>query len=195
MTAYASRITIADVAERAGVSIATVSRVVNGRYGVAKSTSTKVRAVIEELGYESSLVARSLRSVRTNVIGILVSDIEPFSAELLKGAAKALRESEFEMVVYAAGQHAGEGWERRSLSRLSGTLTDGTILVTPTVLDVATTQPVVAVDPHVGGSSLPTIDSQNFEGAVELTEHLLGLGHRRIGLLAGRPDLESARRR
>jgi LacI family transcriptional regulator len=195
MTTYASRITIADVAERAGVSIATVSRVVNGRYGVAKSTNTKVRAVIEELGYESSLVARSLRSVRTNVIGILVSDIEPFSAELLKGAAKALRESEFEMVVYAAGQHAGEGWERRSLSRLSGTLTDGTILVTPTVLDVATTQPVVAVDPHVGGSSLPTIDSQNFEGAVELTEHLLGLGHRRIGLLAGRPDLESARRR
>src|SRR5262245_42670968 len=99
------------------------------------------------------------------------------------------------MVVYAAGQHNSEGWERRYMSRLSGTLTDGTILVTPTVTDVASTQPVVAIDPHVGGSTMPTIDAQNFEGAREMTEHLLALGHRRIAFLAGRPDLESARRR
>jgi LacI family transcriptional regulator len=195
MTQDALRVTIEDVADRAGVSIATVSRVVNGRYGVAKSTNERVQAVIDELGYEASLVARSLRSQRTNVIGILVADIEPFSAELLKGAAKALHESDFEMVVYAAGKRSGEGWERRYLSRLSGTLTDGTILVTPTVVGVTSNQPVVAVDPHVGGSSLPTIDAQNFEGAVEATEHLIGLGHRRIAFLAGRPDLESARRR
>jgi LacI family transcriptional regulator len=136
-----------------------------------------------------------LRSQRTNVIGILVAEIEPFSAELLKGAAKALRGSQFELVVYAAGQHNTEGWEQRYLSRLSGTLTDGTILVTPTVVDVASNQPVVAVDPHVGGSTLATIDSQNFEGARKMTEHLLALGHRRIAFLAGRPDLESARRR
>ncbi|HWM22845.1 MAG TPA: LacI family DNA-binding transcriptional regulator, partial [Ilumatobacteraceae bacterium] len=187
--------TIGDVAERAGVSIATVSRVVNGRYGVAPSTLTRVRAVIDNLGYESSLVARSLRSQRTGVIGILVADIEPFSAELLKGAAKALHDSDFDMVVYAAGQHSSEGWERRYMSRLSGTLTDGTILVTPTVVEVASNQPVVAVDPHVGGSKLPTIDAQNYEGAIAVTEHLIGLGHRRIAFLAGRPDLESARRR
>jgi LacI family transcriptional regulator len=191
----ASRVTIGDVADRAGVSIATVSRVVNGRYGVSTATNQRVRAVIDDLGYESSLVARSLRSQRTNVIGILVADIEPFSAELLKGAAKALHGSDFEMVVYAAGQHNSEGWERRYVSRLSGTLTDGTILVTPTVIDVASTQPVVAVDPHVGGSALPTIDSQNFEGAKAMTAHLIALGHRRIAFIAGRPDLESARRR
>ena len=83
-----ARVTIGDVASRAGVSIATVSRVVNGRYGVAAPTIHRVREVIDELGYESSLVARSLRSQRTNVIGILVADIEPFSAELLKGAAR-----------------------------------------------------------------------------------------------------------
>jgi LacI family transcriptional regulator len=195
MTQDSLRVTIGDVAERAGVSIATVSRVVNGRYGVAPETLSRVRAVIDSLGYESSLVARSLRSQRTNVIGILVADIEPFSAELLKGAAKALHDSDFEMVVYAAGQHHAEGWERRYMSRLSGTLTDGTILVTPTVVEVGSNQPVVAVDPHVGGSRLPTIDAQNFEGAIAVTEHLIGLGHRRIGFLAGRPDLESARRR
>ena len=91
--------------------------------------------------------------------------------------------------------HGQEGWERRSLSRLSGTLTDGTILVTPTVVEVATAQPIVAVDPHVGGSRLPTIDAQNYEGRDQRHPHLIELGHRRIGFLAGRPDLESARRR
>ena len=121
-----TRVTIGDVADRAGVSIATVSRVVNGRYGVSSTTQSRVQAVIADLGYESSLIARSLRSQRTNVIGILVADIEPFSAELLKGAANALHGSDFELVVYAAGGHNTEGWEQRHLSRLSGTLTDGT---------------------------------------------------------------------
>jgi LacI family transcriptional regulator len=194
MTEESLRVTIGDVAQRAGVSIATVSRVVNGRYGVAASTIDRVREVIDDLGYESSLVARSLRSQQTNVIGILVSDIEPFSAELLKGAAKALRDSPYELVVYS-GHRGDPGWERRSLSRLSGTLTDGAILVTPTVVDVPSTRPVVAVDPHVGGSSLPTVDAQNYEGAVAATEHLISLGHHQIAFLGGRPDLESARRR
>jgi LacI family transcriptional regulator len=192
-----NRATIADVAAKAGVSIATVSRVVNGRYGVAPDTSTRVQAVIEDLGYESSLVARSLRSHRTNVIGIIVADIEPFSAELLKGAALAIHTTGYELVVYSGGGHVGDqvGWERRYLSRLNGTLADGTLLVTPTVVDVAHTAPVVAVDPHAGASSLPTVDSQNLEGAMTATEYLIGLGHRRIGFIAGRPDLESARLR
>lgn len=196
MTLQSARVTIEDVAARAGVSIATVSRVVNGRYGVSASTSDRVQVVIDELGYESSLVARSLRSQRTNVIGILVSGIEPFSAELLKGAARGLHDTGFELVVYSGGMSGNEGWERRYLSRLGGTLTDGIILVTPTVTEVSVSHPLVAVDPHVGGASeLPTILAQNVEGARAATEHLIGLGHRRIGFLAGRPDLESARNR
>src|SRR5687767_6787073 len=110
MSSTGERVSINDVAARAGVSIATVSRVVNDRYGVAKGTSVRVREAIEALGYESSLVARSLRSQRTNIIGILVSGIEPFSAELLKGAARALHDSEFELVVYSGGMPAHEGW-------------------------------------------------------------------------------------
>src|SRR5215472_14183946 len=191
------RVTIGDVAVAAGVSVATVSKVINGRYGVAAQTLARVQAVIDDLGYESSLVAQSLRSHRTNVIGILVADIEPFSAELLKGAARAVRDSGYELVVYSGGGLARDqaGWERRYLSRVSGTLTDGTILVTPTVVDVAHTAPVVAVDPHTGPSTLPTVASDNLKGAITATEHLIGLGHRRIGFLAGRPDLESARLR
>jgi LacI family transcriptional regulator len=192
-----SRVTIRDVADRAGVSVATVSKVINARYGVAASTVQRVQSVIDELGYEASLVARSLRNHRTNVIGILVSDIEPFSAELLKGAAKAIKGTGYELVIYSAGGTVGDhvGWERRYLSRLSGTLIDGAILVTPTVIAASFGSPVVAVDPHTGGEGVPTVDSDNLRGAQLAVEHLIGLGHRRIGFLAGRSDLESARLR
>ena len=191
------RVTIRDVAERAGVSIATVSKVINERYGVAAATSEKVQAVIRELGYESSLVARSLRNHRTNVIGILVSDIEPFSAELLKGAARAIKTTGYELVVYSSGGRGTEhvGWESRALSRLSGTLIDGAVLVTPTVVAGSFGAPVVAVDPHTGREDVPTVDSDNRNGARLATEHLLSLGHRRIGFVGGRQDLESARLR
>ena len=192
------RVTIRDVAEHAGVSVSTVSKVINQRYGVAEETMARVQAVIQDLGYEASLVAQSLRNHRTNVIGILVADLEPFSTELLKGAADAIRGSGFELVVYSAGGRTGDmaGWERRYLARLSGTLVDGAVLVTPTVVDVHYGAPVVAVDPHAGSSGgFPTVDADSLRGARLATEHLLSLGHRRIALLAGRPDLESAKLR
>ena len=197
VTEELQRVTITDVARTAGVSVATVSKVVNGRYGVAASTSERVQEVIARLGYESSLVARSLRSRRTNVIGILVDEFEPFSTEILKGASGAIIGSGYELLAYSAGRPSGSdpGWERRSLSRLAGTLIDGAILVTPTVVDSGNHVPVVAIDPHTGPAGMPTVDSDNLTGAVLATEHLLDLGHRRIGFLGGRPDLESARLR
>ncbi|WP_238007447.1 LacI family DNA-binding transcriptional regulator [Dactylosporangium sp. AC04546] len=192
-----SRVTIRDVAVAAGVSVATVSKVLNARYGVSAATSAHVQSVIRELGYEASLVAQSLRNHRTNVIGILVADLEPFSTELLKGAAKAIKGTGYELVVYSAGGRSGDhaGWEQRYLSRLSGTLIDGAVLVTPTVVDVDYGTAVVAVDPHAGPSGLPTVDSDNLLGARLGTQHLLDLGHRRIAMLSGRPDLESAKLR
>jgi LacI family transcriptional regulator len=192
-----SRVTIRDVAARAGVSVATISKVINQRYGVAADTSARVQAVMEEMGYEASLVARSLRNHITNVIGVLVSDFNPFSTELLKGVADAISGTGYDLVVYCASGRSGDyvGWERRYLSRLSGTLLDGAVLVTPTILDVPRGSPVVAVDPHTGPSDLPTIDSDNLLGARRATEHLVQLGHRRIAMLLGRPDLRSAQLR
>ncbi|RPF27757.1 LacI family DNA-binding transcriptional regulator [Georgenia muralis] len=191
------RTTIGDVARTAGVSVATVSKVINGRYGVAAATSQRVQRVIDDLGYESSLVARSLRSLRTNVIGILVAEFEPYSTELLKGVSSAVQGTGYELLAYSGGGRAGghAGWERRYLSRLSGTLIDGAILVTPTVVDAEYGIPVVAIDPHTGPSGFPTVDADNFSGALSATEHLIALGHTRIGHLAGRADLESSRLR
>ena len=190
------RPTIHDVAAAAGVSVATVSKAVNGRYGIAAATATRVLDVVRELGYESSLVASSMRSRRTGVIGVLVADFEPFSAEILKGVGAELRGSRFDLLAYSGShQGEGEGWERRSLSRLSGTLIDGAIMVTPTVLTAASDIPLVAIDPHTGRADLPTVESDSYGGALQATRHLVELGHRRIGFVAGRPDLRSARLR
>src|SRR5674476_1709860 len=81
----ATRVPIVDVALAAEVSVSTASKVINDRYGVAPETSDKVMDVVDELGYESSLVGSSLRRRSTNVLGILVPAFEPFSTELLKG--------------------------------------------------------------------------------------------------------------
>jgi LacI family transcriptional regulator len=161
------------VAAEAGVSVSTVSKVINGRYGVASETFEHVTAVVNRLGYEASLV------------------------EVLKGAADAIRGTGFELLAYSAGGRVDEhvGWERRYLSRLMGTLVDGAVLVTPTVTDVRGDGPVVAVDPHTGRTSLPTVTADNLQGGRLAVDHLLELGHRRIGMLTGRPDLISSRLR
>ncbi len=193
---FPQRVKMSDVARTAGVSVATVSKVVNGRWGVAQRTVDHVQQVIEQLGYEASLGAQSLRSHRTNVLGILVAEFEPFSTELLKGASTEVKSTDYELLAYTAGARgAMVGWERRSLARLSGTLIDGAILVTPTVVETKEGFHVVAIDPHTGPTGMPTVDSDNFAGAVLATNYLLSLGHRRIGFIGGRPDLESARLR
>lgn len=186
------RPTIMDVAAAAGVSVATVSKAVNGRYGVAPETVDRVLAVVADLGYESSLIASSMRSSTTGVIGVLVADFEPFSAEILKGVGQALSASRYDLLAYSGSHGAAEGWERRSLSRLSGTLIDGAIIVTPTVVNVGTEVPVVAIDPHTGPADLPTVECDSFGGALQATRYLIELGHSRIGFIAGRTDLRSS---
>jgi LacI family transcriptional regulator len=195
MSDMARRVTIPDVAQEAGVSVATVSKVINGRDGIAARTVAHVQEVVQRLGYEQSIVARSLRSHRTHVIGVLVAEFEPFSTEILKGAGAALARTDYALLAYTGGGSGRPGWERRYLARLSGTLIDGAVLVTPTVVDPDGEVPVVAVDPHAGPGDLPSVDSDNFAGAVLATRHLIALGHTRIGFLGGREDLESSRLR
>lgn len=195
--AHAGRTTITDVARAAGVSVATVSKVINGRYGVAAATNERVMRIVEDLGYESSLVATSMRRSRTHVIGVLVAEFEPFALQLLHGVSEALSDTEYDVLAYAGAVSSGShhGWESRSLSRLGGTLIDGAVVVTPTVRLPETTMPMVAIDPHEGPATPATVDTDNLSGAREATEHLISLGHTRIGHLRGRGDLESARLR
>lgn len=193
----ARRPTITDIATAAGVSVATVSKAVNGRYGVAPETVEKVMRVVAEMGYESSLVASRMRGVRTGVVGVLVAEFEPFSAEVLKGVGAAAESLELDVLAYSTARRVhGAGWENTSLARLAGSLIDGAIIVTPTVESIVADIPVVAIDPHVGpGDGVPTVEADSFGGAVSAVKYLIELGHRRIGFVAGRPDLRSSRAR
>lgn len=193
MTDVRSPVTMSDVARAAGVSNATVSRVVNGHYGVSARTLEKVRAAIDELGYESSLVATSLRRSRTNVLGLVTHSFESYTAEVLKGVMEALSGTGLDLIIYANSDTYGArsaGWEQRHVTRLAGTLTDGCIIVTPWS-NVKSTAPVVAIDP-VRDSTVPSVTADNLNGAVTAVRHLLELGHRRIGFIAGRSSLAAA---
>lgn len=192
-------VTINDVAETAGVSVTTVSRVLNDKGDVSAETYQKVQKVIEDLGYTSNLAARSMRSLRTNVIGLIIPDAgEPFPIEVMKGVNSAIAALDFDLIIYTCGdnhKHYTADRERKFVSLLSNSLTDGVIVVTPAAQHFATNAPLVAIDPHYASNEYPAVISTNRDGAMEAMDYLIDLGHRRIGYIGGRADLKSSERR
>jgi LacI family transcriptional regulator len=192
-------ITIQDVARAAGVSVSTVSRVLNDKDDVAPDTYRRVQEVIREMGYTSSLAARSMRSRRTNVIGLIVPDVaDSFSIQVMKGVNQAIFELDYDLIIYTSGsikkQSAAER-ERYFVSLLNGSITDGVVIVTPAATSFSTAAPVVTIDPNSESPECLTVIAANHAGAMAAVEYLIDLGHRRIGLIGGRPDLQSAEQR
>jgi LacI family transcriptional regulator len=194
-----SAITIHDVAAAAGVSVTTVSRVLNDKDDVAPETSARVRAVIHDLGYASSLAARSLRSRRTNLIGVITPDlIQPYSHLVLRGIQRVALAADYDVLVYtSAARNASSlgNREQQQVALLNGSVTDGLIVVTPHASSYRTTYPLVAVDPQSEDADFACVLATNFHGVEEAMGHLFDLGHRRIGFIGGRTDLHGANRR
>ncbi len=192
-------ITIRDVAEAAGVSVSTVSRVLNNKDDVAPQTFANVRKVIEEMGFASSLAAKSMRSRRTNVVGLIVPDLsQPYSLLVTRGVSRTVTAAGYDLLVYASSSHnlnALVQWEQQHVALLNGSVTDGLIVATPHASTFRTAYPLVAIDPHSRAADFPSVLSTNFIGVSDAMDYLLGLGHRRIGYIGGRPDLQSAIRR
>jgi len=192
-------VTIQDVAKTAGVSVSTVSRVLNNKVDVADETQRVVLRVIDELGYTSSLAARSMRSRKTNLIGLVVPDIGfPYSIEIMKGINQAIAESFFDLLLYTTGdihKNATAFREQHVVTLLSKSITDGVIIVASAAADFQTDAPIVSVDPHIANPNYPCVHAKNYQGAAQAMEYLIKLGHRRIGFISGRRDLESADRR
>ncbi len=192
-------VTIQDVAKLAGVSVSTVSRVLNGKVDVASDTQDRIRSVIDDLGYTTNLAARSMRSFRKNLVGLLMPDIAyPFAVEVMKGVNRAIAESEFDLLVYTTGDVRKSGrasHEQKYVSLLTNSITDGVIIVAPVAADFSTDAPIVSIDPLMSNPNYPSVHATNYRGAVEAMEYLLHLGHRRIGFISGRSELESANRR
>ncbi len=192
-------VTIQDVARAAGVSVSTVSRVLNGRVDVASNTQDHILEVIDQLGYTSNLAARSMRSFKKGLLGLIMPDIAyPYAVEIMKGANRAISESEFDLLVYTTGDVKKSGratHEVKYVSLLNNSITDGVVIVAPVTSEFLTDAPIVSIDPVMSNPHYPSVHATNYQGVVDGMEYLLSLGHRRIGFISGRSELESSNRR
>jgi LacI family transcriptional regulator len=183
-----ARVTIRQVAELAGVSIATVSRVVNGHVDVSAQTRETVQRVMREHGYPAA--PRSLASA-TGRVGIAVPMVHPpYFAEILGGAAEALYEHG-RQVVLCPTRHS-RARELSLLDRLADGEADGAVLVLPEESGeelgalAAHGFPFVVVDPRTEvPDGISVVCAAHSSGAAQAAEHLLRLGHRRIGVISG----------
>ncbi|MDI6100281.1 LacI family DNA-binding transcriptional regulator [Actinoplanes sp. NEAU-A12] len=188
---------MAEVAHAAGVSLATVSKVWNGRADVSDSTRQRVEELLRQQGYRGR---RAWRQEAAGVIDVIFSEIDcAWEGEHLRGIEAAVHEAGVRLVV--SSLERGETARRQLLQRLRAGRTDGAILATMTAsgpLPAALTRlnvPIVALDPVRRTADLPRVDAANFDGARAATAHLLGLGHRRIGLVTGLGELVCSRAR
>jgi LacI family transcriptional regulator len=192
-------VTIRDVAKTAGFSVSTVSRVLNGKADVARDTQDRILSVIDELGYATNLAARSMRSQKNNMVGLIMPDIAyPFAIEVMKGVNRAIAESEFDLLVYTSGdvrKSEAASHEQKYVSLLTNSITDGAIIVAPVSGAFSTDAPIVSIDPLMSNPHYPSVHATNYAGAVDAMEYLLGLGHHRIAHISGRNELESSNRR
>ncbi|MGW1537571.1 LacI family DNA-binding transcriptional regulator [Streptomyces aureus] len=191
-----AKVTIGNIAAEAGVSTATVSKVLNGRSDVSAATRERVQEIVARRHYQRRGGRR-----RGGIVDLVLNELDSlWSIEIIRGAEETLRAAGVSMVLSAAhGSGAGtSAW----LEQLTARRSDGAILV---VSDLNLRQrtkltslgvPFVLVDP-VGTveAGVPTIGATNWAGAVAATEHLIGLGHRRIAHLAGPRQLLCSRAR
>jgi LacI family transcriptional regulator len=196
-------VSIYDVAKRAGVSIKTVSLVINRQPNVSLQTRTAVLAAIEALSYRPNVFARGLASERSYLIGLL-HDVAPGSylADLQLGALARCRDEGYHLIVELLNPLQDVDLSQRVRALVSESVLHGVILTPPLcdekiVMEELTRAktPFVRIAPGTRMAGAPAISIDEFKAAYEMTAYLVGLGHRRIGFVKGKPDHGSARLR
>ncbi|MEW5815516.1 MAG: LacI family DNA-binding transcriptional regulator [Spirochaetota bacterium] len=184
------RVTITDIAKRAGVSNTTVSRVLNDKPDVDGNTRARILQIIQEAGYVRNPAARGLIAGKTNLIGFLVPSLHrPWTIEIIRGVAEGIEDTSYELVLYTTTlmEKSRELFGRA----LSNGLTDGLLVMLPpdgkqylsSLFDRGF--PIVLIDDRVSFPKLPTVMASSKEGAHQATRHLINLGHQTIGFIAG----------
>lgn len=183
--------TIKDVAKLAGVSTATVSRVLRNEPNVSDETMQRVLAAIEKLNYEPSLLGRNLRKQSTMFVIVVLPDItNPFFAKILRGIEDVAHSFGYTVMLCNTDNDPERELAYTNILRRNGA--DGVIFLTARVdsihlLQLAAIKPVVLGCEYVRGLPLTQVSIDNYRAAFEATSHLLQLGHRRIGFING-PD-------
>ncbi len=182
--------TIEDVAREAGVSIATVSRYLNGRTGeVSARTGRRIQDAVDRLGYVPNLAARSLKTGRSRLIGVLLANIaHPYWSVVLSGVEEACQRANYSVIVSSAGDRADI--EDRYLQMFLRQRVDGILLnpalASPEIVALwsGLSVPVVTIDRTLPGLPFDLVAMDNALGTRLAVEHLLALGHRRIGFVS-----------
>jgi LacI family transcriptional regulator len=182
-------VTIKDVARAASVSVATVSRVLNGHDNVAEPVRSRVLSVVRDLGYSPHHAARSLSIRRTHTIGVVLPDMHgEFFSELVRGIDLVAREVGLHLLV---SSYHGHPEEQASALRAMRGRVDGLLLMSPHVGDVDFLSHNLGALPAVLINSQPiaaghiAFGIDNYGGARTMVRHLLDTGHRRIAFIAG----------
>jgi LacI family transcriptional regulator len=197
-----SRKTITDVAREAGVAIKTVSRVLNNEPRVRPATRDRVMAAVKALNYYPSISARGLAGRRSCLIGLVYEKPSPnYIMDVQNGAMARCREERFQLITH---HYTGRGADLASdIGRLvDQTHVDGLVLTPPLssskeliqALD-ARKLPFVRIAPNRMRHESPFVDVDDLAAAQEMTEYLIGIGHRRIGFVVGNPDHYASGRR
>lgn len=182
--------TISDVAKRAGVSPVTVSRVINRVGNVNAATQQRVEQAIAELGYVPSGVAQSLRSKRTRSLALIVPDIQnAFWTTVARGVEDAAQSRGYSVFLCNTDENPAK--QQRYLDVVISQRVDGVIIAPygSQADDLARLRdrnvPTVVIDRHIEGWEVDSVSGDSLSGARALVSHLIGLGHRRIAMLAG----------
>ncbi|MBI5928768.1 MAG: LacI family DNA-binding transcriptional regulator [Chloroflexi bacterium] len=189
--------TIYDIAKEAGVSYSTVSRTLSGFEFVKESTREKVLAAANKLGYVPNQQARSLAGGPSNLIGVLVPTLaNDYITQIIHGIDDELTKSSYNLILYTTNRHQGK--EATYAAAIMNGAADALLLVAPLIsdpyLDVLREQnfPYVLIDQADQSDQSTAVNTNNQKGAYEATQYLIQLGHRRIGFIAGLPQLNSA---
>jgi LacI family transcriptional regulator len=184
-------VTIEEVAQLAGVSPSTVSRILNGTATVSGAKQQAVADAIAQLGFVPNPMARGLATGRTLSIGVVTQAIDsPFYAVALRGIEDELDKAGYSPLFVSGHWDATQ--EARCIDVLRSRRVDGLIVLTGRLSDaslrnVAKSLPVVVTGRKLKAPGLYALDFDNIQGSRLATEHLLGLGHRRIAFIAGDP--------
>lgn len=193
----ARAVRLRDVAEAAGTSTKTASRVINGDPRVSAETRARVQREVDRLGYRVDLMARTLRRGVDNTIGVVVPTIgDPFFASMLEEIERVALEREISVLV-ASNSREPEA-ERRVIEGLLARKVAG-IVVAPYSADYGTlanaATPVVFVDRHPQGTQAGVVRVDDFAEAQRAVQHLASFGHRRIALVVDDLEIETSRLR
>ncbi|MCM6773011.1 LacI family transcriptional regulator [Nocardia sp. CDC159] len=190
-------VTIRDVAALAGVSPATVSRVLNGDARVALELRERVREAVAKLGYRPNSAARSLRTRATKVLGLIIADIQnPFFTALARGVEDAANERDYSVVLANSDESLNK--EQRYLEVAAAERMAGVVLAPSSTsasrIDTLTDRgiPVVAIDRRLRWADVDSVTVNNQKAAKEAVDHLIAAGARRIAMITGPSDASTA---